>query len=148
MTDEQPMRQVGADEPINCAWCHLPASWIWAVVDEDGLDYETPTCLRCEEFIDGDEIPELVKRGVREWARLADPSGVAGRDDELRATMTAQIDAWLTRRVSKEAIPWEMEGRCPRCDEDRWHTIESESETGPYRCIVCGLSHHWNSREW
>lgn len=146
---------MGAGEPITCAWCHLPASWIWTNNDPGLVDAnteinehwpievqpETATCLRCEEMIDEGELVEMMTRGLEEWIRQlgGEPNRPGWRDDAW-ATQSARVAAWLAHRAERRPIAWEIHGRCSKCGATGWNAIDDD-KASMYRCHACGQHH-------
>ena len=121
-------RQAGGGPTIYCAWCHLPASFVWSnrdpgLVDDNAdvnpywpieVERDTPTCARCEDMIDRNQLVEMIERAHRLWLRdlcgkTPDPDWEPrpGWRKQSWETTSARVAAWLARRDVVGEIPWE-----------------------------------------
>lgn len=139
---------------ITCAWCHLPATFVWSnrdpgLVDDNRdvnphwpieVERDTPTCLRCEEMIDANQIVEMMERALTEWIRqFGGVPPTSGWHERAWATQSARVEAWIHHRDVAGEIPWETFLDCGLCRRDTWHGEDRAANA--FRCSICGHMH-------
>jgi hypothetical protein len=136
------VRRAGGAPTALCAWCQLPASYIWVnrhpgSVEGAEMEAETLTCPRCEDLLDTGRPVELIHRAID--SLIHDLAGVPDMHDWTErawATTSARLAVWLDRREIRRALSWEILLACARCGCDTWHS--EDRATSKDRCSVCG----------